>query len=157
MSNKSKLVKFLKEPLVFTKQNFESQNDLFETVYEAALAENLVLSDFITGIKDREKNFPTGIQLEKYGVAIPHTDPEYVKEEFIAVVTSESGVMFSSMEDENVKVNANVVFLLGLNQAHAQLAMLQKLIELFQNDNALKGILTASSYNELVSIINNFE
>ena len=101
----------------------------------------------------REKEFPTGIQLMNFGAAIPHTDAECVLEEFVAVITMQEPVAFHSMEDNTKQVKAQIIFVLGLNQPHAQLEMLQSLMGLLQNETILSELLLATSENELVTAI----
>lgn len=71
------------------KKLFKSYRN-FEQVYEQALELGWVRSDFLERIKQREEIFPTGIQLEKYGAAIPHTDAECIFTEFVAVITNKN-------------------------------------------------------------------
>jgi PTS system galactitol-specific IIA component len=101
----------------------------------------------------REKEFPTGIQLMNFGAAIPHTDAECVREEFVAVITMQEPVTFYSMEDNTQQVKAQIIFVLGLNQPHAQLEMLQSLMGLLQNETVLSELLLATTENELVTTI----
>lgn len=60
-----------------------------------------VRQDFLERIEQREATFPTGLQLETFGAAIPHTDAECILTEFVAVVTNKQPVTFTSMEDIN--------------------------------------------------------
>ncbi|WP_158179054.1 PTS sugar transporter subunit IIA, partial [Lactiplantibacillus plantarum] len=76
----------------------------------------------------RESTFPTGLQLEHRGVAIPHTDADTINKEFVAVVVNDAPIAFSRMDDPEQKVDAKLVFVLGLNKPHAQLEMLQALM-----------------------------
>lgn len=147
------LSSYVKEPLVFAQENFKSQDELFEQVAQKALDLGWVREDFLERIKKREATFPTGIQLMDFGVAIPHTDAECVLEEFVAVITLQDAVVFNSMEDNNQQVQTQIVFVLGLNQPHAQLEMLQSLMKLIQNGTILSKVLLASDANELINII----
>jgi PTS system galactitol-specific IIA component len=88
-----------------------------------------------------------------FGAAIPHTDAECVLEEFVAVITLQDPVVFYSMEDNNFQIKAQVVFVLGLNQPHAQLEMLQSLMGLLQNETVLSELLLATSEEELIQTI----
>ena len=60
---------------------------------------NVVEDTFLQGILKREAVFPTGLQLDVYGVAIPHTDPEYVKETQIGFMSLNNPVVFRDMGD----------------------------------------------------------
>lgn len=154
MSESIKLSNYLTEKLIFTQNQYASSSDLFQAVYDVALKADYVREDFLDRVKEREATFPTGIQLENLGVAIPHTDAECVLEEFVAVVVSREPVAFQSMEDITVTVPASLVFVLGLNQPHAQLEMLQSLMGLLQNEELLKEILAATSAEDVLTIVN---
>lgn len=147
------LSSYVKDPLVFAQENFTSQEELFEQVYQKALDLGWVREDFMERIMKREKEFPTGIQLMNFGAAIPHTDAECVLEEFVAVITMQEPVAFHSMEDNTKQVKAQIIFVLGLNQPHAQLEMLQSLMGLLQNESILSELLLATTENELVTVI----
>ena len=90
---------------------------------------------------------------KNFGAAIPHTDAECILEEFVAVITLQDPVSFYSMEDNNQQVKAQIVFVLGLNQPHAQLEMLQSLMGLLQNEAVLAELLLATTETELITII----
>lgn len=147
------LSSYVKDPLVFAQENFSSREELFEQVAQKASDLGWVREDFLDRIKTREETFPTGIQLRSMGAAIPHTDAECILEEFVAVITLQDSVVFQSMEDNNQQVKAQIVFVLGLNQPHAQLEMLQSLMGLLQNESALSELLLANTATELVSVI----
>lgn len=149
----TKLSSYVKEPLVFTQANFTSQAELFQQVSQKALDLKWVREDFLERITAREQNFPTGIQLMNLGAAIPHTDAECVLEEFVAVVTLQEPVVFYSMEDNTKQVKAQIIFVLGLNQPHAQLEMLQSLMGLLQNESVLSELLLATTENEFIQVI----
>ena len=153
MGKSDKLSFYVKTPLIFVQETFSNSIEIFEQVYEHALELGWVRSDFLERIKQREETFPTGIQLEKFGAAIPHTDAECILTEFVAVITNKEPVQFTSMEDKNKKVNTDVIFILGLNQPHAQLEMLQSLMGLLQNETVLSELLLATTENELVTTI----
>ncbi|MGO3601470.1 MAG: PTS sugar transporter subunit IIA [Enterococcus faecalis] len=147
------LSSYVKDPLVFAQENFSSREELFEQVAQKASDLGWVREDFLDRIRTREETFPTGIQLMSMGAAIPHTDAECILEEFVAVITLQDSVVFQSMEDNNQQVKAQIVFVLGLNQPHAQLEMLQSLMGLLQNESALSELLLANTATELVSAI----
>ncbi|MGT2750925.1 PTS sugar transporter subunit IIA [Streptococcus orisasini] len=152
MTEKMKLEDYITPKLIFVNENFESSDDMFATIYEKSLDLGYVHNTFLEKIIEREKNFPTGLQLEKMGVAIPHTDAECIKKEFVAIVTTHP-VTFVSMEDFNQSVAAEIVFVLGLKEPHAQLEMLQSLMGLLQNSEILAQIRKARSAEAIVTIV----
>lgn len=155
MTDSIKLANYLSEPLIFTQESFKTSDDLFEGVSARVLQLRKVREDFLPRVKERERIFPTGIQLANTGVAIPHTDAECVLEEFVAVVVNNVPIEFRSMEDINQAVEASIVFVLGLNQAHDQLEMLQSLMGLLQNAAILSEIQAATSAKDVLTIVKN--
>lgn len=154
MESKVNLIDFLYQELIFTNQKISSADNLFETFYDNALSKGYVTEAFLPKIKEREKNFPTGIALMDYNVAIPHTDPECIKKEFVAIYTLEEPVKFSRMDDPTQQVDVDLVFILGLNQPHTQLEMLQCLMGVIQ-DKALVDQMKSCDNTNLMTLIKN--
>lgn len=155
MVDSVKLANYISEPLIFVNKSFQTSDELFEGVFAKSFQLGNVREDFLPRVKERERTYPTGIQLEHLGVAIPHTDAECILDEFVAVVVNKEPIEFKSMEDIHQVVAASIVFVLGLNQPHAQLEMLQSLMGLLQNADILNELQTAASAKEIVTIIKN--
>lgn len=149
-TTKAELVgKYLQNDLIFLQQSLETTDQVFELVNKEAMKDDLVTDNFLTKIKKREATYPTGLQLEHDGVAIPHTDADTIKHEFIAVLVNKNGIPFKRMDDAHITVKAHVIFVLGLNNPHAQLTMLQNLMEIIQ-DNEFMDKLKQTSSKEAV-------
>ncbi|WP_348225915.1 PTS sugar transporter subunit IIA, partial [Salmonella enterica] len=69
----------------------------------------------------REQNFPAGLPVEAVGVAVPHSDHRYVRQNAISVgILAEPG-NFEDMGGEPDPVGVRVVFMLGLGESNKQL------------------------------------
>lgn len=147
------LLDYLDPSLIFINKDMDTSESLFNHIYQKTFAKSLVRDDFGQRIMKREEEFPTGIQLEHIGVAIPHTDAECIYKEFVAIYINKPSIPFASMEDPNQLVQADVVFVLGLNQPHAQLEMLQKLIQLIQNDKKMSDLFKAKNNQDVYDIL----
>lgn len=154
--NVSELSDFIDESVIFINKTYASQQELFEDIYKVVLEKNFVREDFLKRVQAREEEFPTGIQLENMGVAIPHTDSECIQREFVAISTLEQPILFQRMDDKNKSTAVTIVFLLGLNQPHTQLNMLQTLMGLIQDENKLKTISDSKNKETMVLSINSF-
>lgn len=150
---KKKLSDYLRTDLIYTKADFQSQEEVFRTIASDAEQAELVLPGFFQGLTDREKEFPTGIPLQKFGAAIPHTEADLVSKEFVAIVVNQCPIDFKSMEDNQMIVPTKIIFVLGLNEPHTQLEMLQSLMGLLQNDELLVALIAAQDSHELLTII----
>lgn len=149
------LKEYFKKELVFYDLSVADNGEFFTILSQKACSLGKVTDEFEVNVKKREDNFPTGIQLEDFAVAIPHTDAEYVKEEFIAVAVFKEPVKFSSMEDASAILDVRAAFMLGLNQPHSQLEVLTELMGIFQNKETMAKIINSSSKEELENIIFN--
>lgn len=153
MSEAVKLSSYLLTELIFAGESLRSSEELFQLIHTSAYSLGCVREDFLTRIMEREATFPTGIQLEHIGVAIPHTDAECIRKEFIAIVINKEPILFKSMEELEQQVGVSIAFVLGLNQPHAQLEMLQSLMSLLQNEAILIELCQATSANKVLSIV----
>ena len=149
------LKEYFKKELVFYDLSVADKGEFFTILSQKACLLGKVTDEFEVNVKKREDNFPTGIQLEDFAVAIPHTDAEYVKEEFIAVAVFKEPVKFSSMEDASAILDVRAAFMLGLNQPHSQLEVLTELMGIFQDKERMAKIINSSSKEELENIIFN--
>lgn len=145
--------RLFEEQLVFINETFESTDSFFETIGQRSIDLDFSKETFIKKLKEREIEFPTGLQLDKYGVAIPHTDPDCINEEFISVVTLEKPVIFRSMANKDDEVEVSVVFILGLKTAKNQLHVLQTLMSVIQNEELMNELMRATDKKELISIL----
>lgn len=126
-----------------------NQDLLFQTLYQEAYSKGYVSKQFLEKIKEREESFPTGLSINNYNVAIPHTDPEYVFKQFIAITTLKRPIPFQLMDDRSKKVNVKIVILLGLNEPHDQLNVLQQLIQMIQDEKKIEQIASSTSVKEI--------
>lgn len=125
------------------------------------MAQPLVLAgevhnDFARYVMDREKAFPTGIPFSGFGAAIPHTDPEHVIEPAIAVATLAEPIEFRVMGDPDQTVSVTLVFMLALNDGHAHLEFLQRVIKLAQDADSVERLFSARDDQPLFELVKGF-
>lgn len=149
------LNKFIDENLIKVNFACKDRNELFKMMHDEAFKHGYVESSFLDGLMSRESIFPTGIKLTNYSVAIPHTDANHIKEEFIAIVVPEKPIEFKLMEDETQEEKISLVFMLGLNKPHSQLEVLQELMGLIQREDLVKQIIESKDQQQIKDILNN--
>ncbi|WP_071396179.1 PTS sugar transporter subunit IIA [Bacillus tuaregi] len=147
------LEQFIKDELIKLQLSCSNQDNFFEVMFNEAKKYGYVDDMFLTKIKEREAIFPTGLKIGDYSVAIPHTDPEFVKEQFIAVATLENPISFHLMDDASQVTDVKVVMMLGLNQPHSQIETLQQLIAIIQEQSNVEALLAAKSSEEVRAIL----
>ncbi|BDR57598.1 PTS sugar transporter subunit IIA [Xylocopilactobacillus apicola] len=128
-------------------KHFPTEISFSEIVDE--MSTNLIAKDLVTptypqAVKERELVFPTGLPTEPIGVAIPHTDPNYVKQNAISVGILHEPITMTVMGTEDELVDVKIIFLLSLAQSNKQLNILQKIMSIVQDQNLLEEFLTKS-------------
>lgn len=141
--------------VVFINLEDTGKIEVLKKMADRLCKEGYVKESYIQGILKREKIFPTGLQAEGCGVAIPHTDVEHVNSPMIAVATLKNTVEFNMMGGErDDKVDVKIIFMLAMKDGNAQLALLQKLMEIIQDRELLEKICREDEIDSLVSLIN---
>lgn len=143
----------IKKEVIFLNKTFKTTDELFTFIGEKTNSLGLAKETFESALKEREAVYPTGLQLDNIGVAIPHSDAEHINEEFISVVTVDEPVSFKSMEDANQAVDVSIIFVLGLKKAEDQLATLQAIMQVIQDPQVLDNLMKASSTDEVLNIL----
>lgn len=151
------LEQFLKDELMKLNVSCQTKQDVFDLMYEEAFKRGYVTEAFLRKIKEREATFPTGLCFGSYSIAIPHTDPECVHEQFIGVVTLNEPVSFRLMDDNTKEVEVRVILMLGLNEPHSQLAVLQQIIQAVQNEKAYQKLVKAASSEDVHQLFKELE
>lgn len=139
------------------------ETDIECTTYEEAikiLAENLIKNKYVKEcfcekVLGREKSFPTGLKTRSIGIAIPHTEPEFVNESTIAVGILKNPVIFHEMANEKEKVQVRIVFLLALNDSNKHLNILSDVIKIVKDDEVLNSMLNMSK-SEIVKLLDKY-
>lgn len=139
------------EDMVFCNCLFNDQNDFFKNAAATLESKGYVTGTFYESIRKREKEYPTGLQLENLSVAIPHTDPENIVKPFVAVYKLIKPVEFIQMATEDTKVDSEVILLLGIKNPKEQVGLLSKIIDLF-NDRSFVERLKKAGKKELYEL-----
>ncbi|MDY0393806.1 PTS sugar transporter subunit IIA [Virgibacillus halophilus] len=100
----------------------------------------LVKESFIDAVIAREEEFATGLPTGSVSVAIPHTDVEHVKKRAISLGVLKNPVAFGVMGEPEETTPVKLVFMLAMDKAHSQLSLLQRLMQIFQDQETLKYI-----------------
>ena len=135
-----------------TSLNFEAETstEVISQLGKLLMDAGLVKDSFIEAAITREITFPTGLRLEgNLHVAIPHTDIIHVNKSGVAMATLTKPVVFQNMEDISESVSVNIVFLLALDQPHAQIEMLQEIAQILQDQVTLQRLIEAKDYQDI--------
>lgn len=86
------------------------------------LYENGIVKDsFEESVIKREREFSTGLPLEGYKAALPHTDEEHVNSSALCIASMEEPVEFRVMGSPKETVPVSVVIMLAIKESSKQL------------------------------------
>jgi len=77
MSDKIKFSERVREDLILLNVEGETREDIFKQVAELFVEKGIAKDTYYQGLLDREAEFPTGLPIGDYNIAIPHTYPEH--------------------------------------------------------------------------------
>jgi len=129
--------------------------------YEAVrlLTEPLVESghaapEFAEDVWAREDTFPTGLPTQPHAVAIPHADPDHVKQSAVCFGTLTSPVSFAQMgTDGSTLLDVRVVILLAIKEREKQAKLIQQVVGLIQDRDFLTKLLEEDDIERAYQLI----
>ncbi|ETI87305.1 MULTISPECIES: PTS sugar transporter subunit IIA [Streptococcus] len=144
---------YFDKKLINTFVNVDNQEELFRFMSDSLYDSGCVKDSFYDGIVSRESEYPTGIQIGNVGFAIPHTDSKHVLESQICFVSLKKTILFADMTDINNKFPVNLVFMLAMKEPGDQIKTLQKLMEIFANEEVISFLLETDNKDEILNIL----
>ena len=100
---------------VITHMKAKSKEDALHQLYEVLLKNGKVKTSFYDAVLERERDYPTGLELEEYNAAIPHVVPAHVEHSAMGIAVLDTPVTFQRMDDDEATVDVNVIFNIALD------------------------------------------
>ena len=119
---------------------------------ETLLAQGYVRDTYAQAIADREAAYPTGLEFGDHSIAMPHCDIEHVNAPAICLGVLKKPVEWRRMDDANATCPVELVVMLALNEAHAHLEMLQKVVALLQDQELVAQIVASESPSDAYAL-----
>ncbi|MFZ3576997.1 PTS sugar transporter subunit IIA [Virgibacillus sp. DJP39] len=136
---------FFDESIILLEIEGDTKDDVLSEMSSNLYDKGLVKESFGAAVIARENEFATGLPTRGVSVAIPHTDVEHVNKKTISVAILEKPVDFGIMGDAEAVTPVKIVFMLAMDEAHSQLSLLQKLMQVFQNEETLNYLASEKS------------
>lgn len=143
----------LKDELIFLNLQVSDNKEALEIMGNAMLREGYVLDDFPDAVWEREKDYPTGLDIDGIGVAIPHTEAHHVKKEGIALAVLKEPVEFDAMGEENCRIPVKIIIMFTVAGKEKHLDRLLQIISLIQKEDLLKNIIMAKDKKQLIEVM----
>ena len=143
--------------LVFCLQA-KDQSDLFEQVASLLEERQIVTPTYRSALIEREKSFPTGLDMEFLGkdlpnVAIPHTDIVHNLTENVVVIRLDQPVTFHNMIAPDKEVQVSLLFFIINNSSSSQTNILAQLMDFFTSNGNLEALSKLDSEDKLYQYI----
>ena len=134
-------------------QHAETKEEALKLLADQFVETGVAKDTFYQGLITREADFPTGLSLENMCVAIPHTDVEHVNRTQVGFMSLDNPIEFIEMGTENKQIPVRMMFMLALKEAHQQLEMLTKLMDVFQNNELMEKFTKVDNLDDFYELI----
>ena len=140
------------EDLIFLNPEAESIDILFKLMCTALEKKGWVKDDLCICLTNRDREFPTGLDTGSIKIAIPHTGPDKVTCEGMAVAVLKKPLDFGEMGSTGPKLlPVKIVFLLLLKKGRAK--FYHKLLNKIKNSDILLRIYQADSRQAICQLL----
>lgn len=139
--------------LVFTDLLFDNAEEAIRFGADKLYQAGYIKETFADSVVEREKEFPTGLPTEPFGIAIPHTDRSFVKKSGVCCMKMKKPVSFQQMGNGDETIAAHFVLLLAISDSSEHMNLLSGLMELFTNKELLMKLEQAKSEEEIIAIL----
>ena len=135
---------FFSKDLVFCLEA-DNQEQLFDQVATLLEEKKVVTDTYRSALIEREKMFPTGLDMEFLGkdlpnVAIPHTDTIHNLTENVVVIRLAKPVTFHNMIAPDKEVEVSLLFFIINNSSSSQTNILAQLMDFFTGNGHLEAL-----------------
>ena len=138
--------------LIFLDPKAKSIDMLFELMCAKLEKRGWIEADFFKSLIERERKFPTGLDTGKIKIAIPHTDPDKVIIEGMAVAIIKKPLDFTEMGYPGKRlVPVSIVFLLLLKKGKVE--FYHKLLNKIKNSDILLKIYESRSRQDACRLL----
>lgn len=144
---------FLDSSIILLDVEAETKEDVLQTMADNLKAKNLIKDTYLDAIIKREQEFATGLPTAGYSVAIPHTDVEHVNQKTISVAVLKEPVDFGVMGDPVETTPVKIVFMLAMDEANTQLSLLQRLMQIFQDEGTLTFLANEKNKEKIANLL----
>jgi PTS system galactitol-specific IIA component len=143
----------ISEKLIKLGMKETSKEEAIRTLAAGLYECDYVFDGYVENVIKREDVFPTGLPT-KIPVALCHTEAQFVKQSSMAVGTLVTPIAFQEMGTPERTVNAEIIFLLALNDPKQQVPWLKKMSLLFKDIETLTAIRSSDDPKKLAEILN---
>lgn len=148
----------IEKDLIF-KEDFVSLDQAFKCLSKIFLERGLVKQGYLEALMEREKNYPTGIDLtavsqEFPNIAIPHTESMYCNATKIIVIKLERDIVSKDMMNPDKDLNVKYLFMILNKDGGEQSNILAKIMEFATNKENISMLAASDSLDSIYDVVN---
>lgn len=150
------IYEMLNREMIFPNLKAAGFEDALRKLGGAAIRAGYAKATYADALVEREKEYPTALDVNGYGVAIPHTPVEHVLGTVIPVAVLKEPVEFIQMGTDDETVGVRVIFMLtlaGKPGEHDHLDQLQRIVSIIQDTGVLERLMAAKDAEEIMNVI----
>lgn len=110
---------------------FKNYDEVLQHIHATQTAAGIVKDTYLEGLREREADYPTGIQLDGYSVAIPHCDSKHAISPAIYIIRLPEAIEVKEADGDG-KLWVNLVINLVVTDPGDQLLLLKALFNHLQ-------------------------
>ncbi|WP_268051958.1 PTS sugar transporter subunit IIA [Clostridium butyricum] len=148
----------IEKDLIF-KEDFVSLDQAFKCLSKIFLERGLVKQGYLEALMEREKNYPTGIDLtavsqEFPNIAIPHTESMYCNATKVIVIKLERDIVSKDMMNPDKDLNVKYLFMTLNKDGGEQSNILAKIMEFATNKENISMLAASDSLDSIYDVVN---
>ncbi|MDZ7838374.1 MAG: PTS sugar transporter subunit IIA [Actinomycetota bacterium] len=132
-------------------RDFKNPAEVFDCVAPVLIQKGIVEPGFKERLMQREEEYPTGLDTESMGIAIPHVGRCMVKKEALAVVICNHPVTFRKMGNPSQKIQVSIIFFPLIKSRQA--SFLGMLLNNIRNSDILEKIYNAKDKKQVWQLL----
>ncbi|WP_373818229.1 PTS galactitol transporter subunit IIA [Glaesserella sp.] len=122
-------------------ETFTDYEQVFRHIHQTLSEKGVVKPSYFEALKAREAEYPTGIELDGYAVAIPHCDVEHANRPFIYILRLPQPIKVQQADGDEL-LDVQLVINLVVTDPLEQLRLLKTLFSQLQDNNFYQALLT---------------
>lgn len=137
---------------VLIAENLNTQEEVIAHIAAYLKEKDFVNDQYAAATIERERVFPTGLNTKPIGIAVPHSEAENVLRPAVILCICKNPVEFYTMENNQTKIEAGVIFLLALKGENKHLNYLKNIVNYCKYEENLEALYHVASKDEAQQI-----
>ncbi len=152
MSERINFSNLIREDMILLGVEGNTRDEVLENIAKVFVEKGIAKDTFYQGLLGRENEFPTGLPMGEYNIAVPHTYPEHYNEVAVAICVPKNPTKFFNMGDKEDELTVQVIVCLALKKMDDSIKMLPSLMEFFVDQENIKAVMNAKTPAEVLAL-----